>query len=244
MGLGTSKTGALGRHMIVCVGGVLADSELSRIQECLAGAEFVDGKLTAGWHAKQVKHNQQLPKQSPVAAELTDVVMKALRRNDLFQIAARPHVIRSPLFSRYEQGMSYGRHVDNAIMSGVVDSSGSSQPMRTDLSLTLFLNSPDDYDGGALTIEDAGGEKTFKLDAGSMVLYPSSTLHRVEPVTAGARLVAVTWVQSTIRSPQHRDILFDLDTARRSLFKRHGKTAEFDVLTKSVANLMRLWVEV
>lgn len=230
--------------MIVCMGGVLSASELSSIQEHLAGAPFVDGKLTAGWHAKQVKHNQQLSKTSPAAAELNSLVMKALRRNELFQIAARPKVIRSPLFSRYEAGMSYGRHVDNAVMSGAVDPSERSQPMRTDLSLTLFLNAPDSYEGGELTIEDPAGEQTFKLDAGSMVLYPSSTLHRVEPVTAGARLVAVTWVQSTIRSPQHREILFDMDTARRSLFKQQGKTAEFDLLTKSMANLMRMWVEV
>ncbi|MGK7913345.1 MAG: Fe2+-dependent dioxygenase [Synechococcus sp.] len=230
--------------MIVCMGRVLTESELSRIQECLSGAEFVDGKLTAGWHAKQVKNNQQLSTKSPVATELTDVVMKALRRHDLFQIAARPRVIRPPLFSRYDQGMSYGRHVDNALMSGFAESVGAPKPMRTDMSLTLFLNSPDAYDGGELTIEDSSGEQTFKLEAGSMVLYPSSTLHRVEPVTAGSRLVAVTWIQSTIRSPQHREILFDIDTARRSLFKQQGKTTEFDLLTKSMANLMRLWVEV
>ncbi|MEM9536914.1 MAG: Fe2+-dependent dioxygenase [Cyanobacteria bacterium P01_E01_bin.45] len=230
--------------MIVCIAGVLKESELSTLNARLANAEFVDGKLTAGWHARQVKNNQQLPKRSPVTTELTDVVMHALKRNDLFQIAARPKVIRPPLFSRYQQGMSYGRHVDNAVMSGNAVSAVSVQTLRTDLSLTLFLNDPDAYEGGELTIEDSRGEQTFKLDAGAMVLYPSSTLHRVEPVTAGSRLVAVTWVQSMIRSPQHREILFDLDTARRTLFKHQGKTAEFDLLTKSMANLMRMWAEV
>ncbi|MEM9567998.1 MAG: Fe2+-dependent dioxygenase [Cyanobacteria bacterium P01_E01_bin.34] len=230
--------------MIVCIAEVLNESELSTLNNRLASAEFVDGKLTAGWHARQVKNNQQLPKRSSVTAELTEVVMHALRQNELFQIAARPKVIRPPLFSRYQQGMSYGRHVDNAVMAGSPVSAGSVQTLRTDLSLTLFLNPPDAYEGGELTIEDSGGEQTFKLDAGSLVLYPSSTLHRVEPVTAGTRLVAVTWIQSMIRSPQHREVLFDIDTARRTIFNQQGKTAEFDLLTKSMANLMRMWVEV
>ena len=115
--------------------------------------------------------------------------------------------------------------------------------MRTDLSLTLFLNEPDSYAGGELVVESTQGEQSFKLAAGALVLYPSSTLHRVNPVTSGVRVVAVTWIQSTIRDPQQREILFDLDTARRSLFQQHGKTADFDRVTKSHANLMRMWVE-
>ena len=134
--------------------------------------------------------------------------------------------------------MSYGTHVDNAVMAT------HSQPMRTDLSFTIFLTPPDSYDGGELIVESTQGEQLFKLDAGSMVLYPSSTLHRVETVNSGSRFVAVSWAQSTVRSPEHREILFDLDTARRSLFKQQGKTPEFDLMTKSLANLMRMWVEV
>ena len=224
--------------MILCVADVLSADELAQIQQWVQKAEFVDGKLTAGWHARLVKHNQQMDRKSEVYRELTQVVMAALKRNELFQMAARPKVIRPPLFSRYEVGMSYGTHVDNAVMNAP------SQSMRTDLSFTLFLNSPNSYEGGELVIENTRGEEAIKLEAGSMVIYPSSTLHRVETVTSGSRLVAVSWIQSQVRSPEQREILFDLDTTRRSLFKQQGKTAEFDQLTKSVANLMRMWIEV
>ena len=224
--------------MILCVADVLSGDELARIQQWVQTAEFVDGKLTAGWHARLVKHNQQVDRKSGVHRELTQTVMAALKRNELFQMAARPKVIRPPLFSRYEVGMSYGTHVDNAVMNAP------SQSMRTDLSFTIFLNSPDSYEGGELVIENTRGEEAIKLEAGSMVIYPSSTLHRVETVTSGRRLVAVSWIQSQVRSPEQREILFDLDTTRRSLFKQQGKTAEFDQLTKSLANLMRMWVEI
>ncbi|MGK7906638.1 MAG: Fe2+-dependent dioxygenase [Synechococcus sp.] len=224
--------------MMICIAGVLSADELQQVNQLAAKQEFVDGKLTAGWHARKVKNNQQLRGGSDAHTKLTAIVKQALQRNELFQMAARPKTIRSPLFSRYDEGMSYGAHVDNAVMAT------QSQPMRTDLSFTLFLTPPECYDGGELIVESTQGEQHFKLEAGSMVLYPSSTLHRVETVTSGSRFVAVSWVQSTVRSPEHREILFDLDTARRSLFKQQGKTAEFDLLTKSLSNLMRMWVEV
>ena len=222
---------------ILCIANVLTAEELTRIEALAQAGKFIDGKLTAGWYAKQVKQNQQLSGKSDSYAALTEIVMSALRRNELFQMAARPRVIRSPLFSRYDVGMSYGTHVDNAMMKN------RGEPMRTDLSFTLFLSPSDAYDGGELIIESTHGEQAISLDAGSMVLYPSSTLHRVEPVTRGSRLVAVSWVQSTVRSPEKREILFDLDTARRSLFKQQGKTPELDLLSKSVSNLMRMWIE-
>ena len=224
--------------MIICIAGVLSADELLQVNQLAAQQEFVDGKLTAGWHARKVKNNQQLRSGSDAHAKLVAIVTKAIQRNELFQMAARPKMIRPPLFSRYDEGMSYGTHVDNAVMAT------QSQPMRTDLSFTIFLTPPDRYEGGELVVESTQGEESFKLEAGSMVLYPSSTLHRVEPITSGSRFVAVSWVQSTVRSPEHREILFDLDTARRSLFKKQGKTAEFDLLTKSLSNLMRMWVEV
>ena len=129
--------------------------------------------------------------------------------------------------------MEYGSHVDDALMNGI----------RTDVSFTLFLSDPDSYDGGALVIESSGGEDDIKLPAGSLVAYPSTTLHRVQPVTKGARLAAVGWARSFIRDPARRELLFDLDTARQSLFAREGKTAEFDLLSKSTANLLRMWAE-
>lgn len=221
--------------MIFCINGVLTPQELEFVVSRLEAAEFEDGKATAGWHAQLVKHNRQL-KGGDIAQEIRGVVVDAVQRNPLFQMAVRPKIVRTPLFSRYDIGMSYGTHIDNAIMDGAT-------PMRSDVSLTLFLNSPDDYGGGELVIEDTQGTHPFKLEAGAMIVYPSSTLHRVEPVTQGVRLVAVTWVQSLVRDPIDREILFDLDTARQSIFQKHGKSAEFDLLAKSHANLLRKWAE-
>lgn len=141
------------------------------------------------------------------------------------------------MFSRYQGGMYYGTHIDNAIM-------GDEELMRSDLSLTLFLSDPANYTGGELVIESTQGEQAFKLDAGSMVVYPTTTLHRVEPVTEGERLAAVTWVQSLVRDAHNREILFDLDTVRDTLSQKSGKTAEFDLLSKSIANLLRKWADV
>ncbi|TAH14711.1 MAG: Fe2+-dependent dioxygenase [Oscillatoriales cyanobacterium] len=203
----------------------------------LKNAEFVDGKLTAGWYAQQVKNNAQLKNDAAPTQELRNLVNQALKRNSLFQIAARPKAIRPIMFSRYQGGMYYGTHIDNAIM-------GDEKLMRSDLSLTLFLSDPATYTGGELVIESTQGEQAFKLDAGSMVVYPTTTLHRVEPVTEGERLAAVTWVQSLVRDAHNREILFDLDTVRDTLFQKSGKTAEFDLLSKSIANLLRKWADV
>lgn len=222
--------------MVICIGNLLSDDELAHIRDLLRDAEFVDGKLTAGWHARLVKHNTQLKGSDRAATDVRDLITTALKRNPVFQQVARPKIIRPPLISRYQVGMSYGSHVDNAIM-------GDASPMRTDLSLTVFLNSPTDYAGGELVIEDMQGIHPFKLDAGSMVVYPSTTLHRVEPVTQGERLVAVSWVQSLVREASDRELLFDLDTARQSLFEKYGKTPEFDLISKSHANLLRKWAD-
>lgn len=231
--------------MILCIDAVLTDEELETIATALKTASFVDGKMTAGWYAKQVKHNTQL-EAGEIAETVRSLVLGALRRNALFQMAAYPKVIRPPLISRYDVGMGYGTHVDNALMGGSALLPSNSQQtdlMRTDLSLTLFLNSPDDYEGGELVIEDTLGHHPFKLAAGAMVLYPATTLHRVAPVTRGTRLVAVTWVQSLVRNAGDRELLFELDTARQSLFRQHGKTPEFDQITKCHANLLRRWAE-
>jgi PKHD-type hydroxylase len=219
--------------MILCVGEILTAAELKVIVDQLATAEFVDGQATAGWHARLVKKNTQLPAQSPALATVREMINEALQRHALFQIAVRPKLVRPVTVSRYEVGMAYGTHIDNAVMHNPL--------MRSDVSMTLFLSEPETYEGGELVIESTQGEEGFKLAAGAAIVYPSSTLHRVAEVTHGTRLAAVTWVQSLIRDPQRREILFDLETARRAVFEASGKTPAFDLIAKSHANLMRQW---
>lgn len=220
--------------MIFQIPEVLTADELTHIHAALADAEFVDGKLTAGWYAKEVKQNQQLNQNT--ARSLKGIVQQAIARNPLFQTAVRPKKIHSLLFSRYDVGMSYGRHTDNALMGG-------NHFWRSDVSFTLFLNAPSEYEGGELVVEGADSEQSYRLNAGSMIVYPSSTLHRVDPVTKGTRLVVVGWVQSLIRDVANREILFDLETVRRSYFAKEGKSPEFDLLSKTIANLLRKWAE-
>lgn len=217
--------------MLFKIPAVLTGEELAELQATLAQAEFVDGKLTAGWYAKTVKNNLQLP--GAKGQDLRSQIKTALEQNPLFQAAVRPKHIHSILLSRYNPGMSYGRHTDNALMSG----------NRSDVSFTVFLNDPDEYEGGELVMEGADDEQGYKLKAGSAIVYPSSTLHRVDPVTTGTRLAAVGWVQSWVRDPAKRELLFDLDTVRRSLFAQQGKTNEVDLLSKSLTNLIRQWAE-
>ncbi|MBW4553484.1 MAG: Fe2+-dependent dioxygenase [Aphanocapsa sp. GSE-SYN-MK-11-07L] len=225
--------------MLLCIADVLDLSQVESLVDKLNQAKFVDGKLTAGWHARMVKHNTQLHDDGGrLKDELQQTVLTALQQNSLLQMAAHPKQIRPPLFSRYQEGMHYGTHVDNALMGKDADL------IRSDISLTLFLSDPDSYTGGELVIESTQGEQAFKLPAGAMIIYPSSTLHRVEPVNQGVRLAAVTWVQSFVKDTGDREILFDLDTARHSLFEKYGKSAEFDLLSKSHANLLRKWADV
>ena len=223
--------------MIFSIPNLITKQEIAKITSSLSQSEFADGKLTAGWHAKLVKNNQQLNKQTDLGTQLTLQIKSALDRNNLFQIAVRPRAIHSVLLSRYDMGMSYDRHVDNALMND-------KGLWRSDISFTIFLSSPDDYEGGELVIEGADDEKFYKLEAGSAIVYPSTTLHRVNPVTKGTRFVAVGWVQSLVRSSEDREILFDLETARRVIFTKDGKTAEFDLISKSIANLLRKWANV
>ncbi|WP_353121491.1 Fe2+-dependent dioxygenase [Planktothrix agardhii] len=223
--------------MIFCIADVLTPEELETTLTLLEQAEFVDGKTTAGKYVKSVKNNQQIKTDTEVTSDLRNIVLEALKRNELFKVAVRPKIIRPMIFSRYDVGMYYGSHFDNAIM-------GDESISRSDVSLTLFLSDPNTYQGGELVIETSLGEQSFKLDAGSAIVYPSSTLHRVETVTEGTRWAAVTWIQSLIRDPSQREILFDLDTARRSIFQQYGKTIEFDLIAKSHANLLRKWADI
>jgi PKHD-type hydroxylase len=219
--------------MYYVIADILDPGGIAAARETLAHAKFVDGRATAGWHAKLVKRNLQAAGADKALADLRATLSTKIGDHHLFRLAVRPKALTPLILSRYEPGMEYGTHVDDALMNG----------MRTDVSFTLFLSDPEGYEGGALVIESTGGEEGVKLPAGSLVAYPSTTLHRVEPVVSGVRLAAVGWVRSFIRDSAKREILFDLDTARLGLFKREGKTAEFDLLSKTSTNLLRMWAE-
>jgi PKHD-type hydroxylase len=218
--------------MILSMADVLSPADIEAVRAGLASATFVDGRTTAGWSAKLVKSNLQAS-DSPDLERLRTLVKTRLASHPVFPLATRPKAVIGPLFSRYQPGHVYGVHVDNALLSG----------LRTDLSFTLFLADPEAYDGGELVIDQTSGQETFKLPAGGLVVYPATTLHRVAPVTRGERLVAAGWVRSYLRDAAHRELLFDLETARHRLFQREGKTAEGDLLAKCAANLMRLWCD-
>jgi len=219
--------------MLIMIANVLDAENVQWLRDNLAQVRYVDGRQTAGREARLVKRNDQVDRADPLLARMQDLVTDRLLDHQLFRMAARPHLVRPPLFSRYEPGMAYGSHVDDAIMGG----------MRTDLSVTVFLSDPEDYDGGELVIESAAGEQDVKLAAGDAVVYPTTFLHRVAPVTKGERLAAVTWVRSLVRDAAKREMLFDLETARHSLFERLGKTPELDLLAKTQSNLLRRWAE-
>ncbi|NEP18423.1 MAG: Fe2+-dependent dioxygenase [Leptolyngbya sp. SIO4C1] len=220
--------------MVVEIPNVFTPEEAKDILDKLSEAEFIDGKKTAGWNAKGVKNNQQLKNSDPRAAVLKDKVKSVLSKNLLFQSTVRPKSIHTLLFSRYEVGMAYGRHTDNAMMGGT---------WRSDVSFTIFLTPPETYTGGELIIEGPSREQSYRLAAGCAIAYPSSTLHRVAPIIEGSRWAIVGWVQSWVRDPAKREILFDLDTARRSIFNSQGKTNDFDLISKSMTNLLRSWMD-
>jgi PKHD-type hydroxylase len=219
--------------MQIVIGDVLPPAEIRAVRAALKRARFVDGRETAGFSARMVKHNRQAEGSDRSLETVRKLIAERIIANEVFRLAARPKALSPLLFSRYDKGMHYGSHVDDALMNG----------MRTDVSFTLFLSDPDDYDGGELVIESAAGEETFKPAAGSLVAHPSTALHRVNDVTRGVRLAAVGWARSFIRDAARRELLFDLDTARRQMFARAGKTGDFDLVSKSLANLMRMWAE-
>lgn len=220
-------------YMILQLENILTPEILQTINHQLEEAKFIDGKKTAGWHAVKVKNNEQLSNQFSEIRNLEKIIYQALNENIVFQMATIPKKIHSLRFSRYSQGMGYGSHVDDALM----------KEGRTDISFTIFLNSPQEYEGGELILEEVNEERSFKLSAGTIIFYPSYSLHRVETVTKGVRKVVVGWIESWIRDVQKREILFDLDTVRRSIFHKQGKTAEFDLLSKSYSNLLRFFAD-
>jgi len=225
--------------MLLHIAQVLGPEQVVDARSRLDAAEWVDGAVTAGFQSVRVKHNLQLPEQHPLTEELGDVVLTALQRSSLFLSAALPLRVFPPLFNRYEGGGNFGHHVDNAIRQR----SSTGHRIRTDLSATLFLSAPEEYDGGELLVEDTYGVHSVKLPAGHLVLYPSTSLHSVRPVTRGARLAAFFWIQSMVRADADRTLLFDLDTAIQRLNRDvpdHPSTVQ---LTGVYHNLLRRWAE-
>ena len=222
--------------MMLCIPEILTREELTRLRTALADAEFVDGKATTGYRGRRVKNNLQLARENATGRELGPLVERSLWRNHTFTFAVWPKLIRGILFSRYEPGMQYGNHVDNAIM-------GKESPWRSDVSFTVFLEDPAEYDGGELVIESPVGEQEIKLAAGEAVIYPSSSVHRVAEVTRGRRLAAVGWAQSQVRDPAQREILYDLERIKRLLAERLPDAPETDWAFKTQANLLRMWAD-
>jgi PKHD-type hydroxylase len=214
---------------------VVSSETLQEVRAILSDAEFADGRATAGTGARTVKHNLQVPAESDAAGRAGQIIVAALQADNRFVLGAWPHAIRMPLFSRYEPGMSYGEHLDNPIMLA-------GGRIRTDISVTVFLSSAADYDGGELVIHSDYGQQPVKGEAGDAVIYPSTLLHRVQPVTRGVRHVAVTWVQSMVRDPARRKILFDLAVLADQIARTPGRT-EGSVIQKCHDNLLRMWAE-
>jgi PKHD-type hydroxylase len=223
--------------VLLCIDHLIDEATVAKLQGWLAAAAFEDGRVTAGGSARQVKHNEQVSDDQddgdPQIVQMQHLVKSALWDCGLFDDAALPKEIRRPLFSRYLPGMSYGTHMDNALMSD----------MRVDMSVTLFLSEPADYDGGELVIDFPTGARAIKLPAGSAVVYSTTELHRITEVTRGRRLAAVTWVRSFVRDAARRQILLDLKTAHHQLFEQVGKTPAVDLLLKTRSNLLRQWAE-
>jgi PKHD-type hydroxylase len=226
--------------MLIQIADIFSPAEAADIRQRLESADWVDGKVTAGYQSAQVKHNRQLPEGHPLAQELGPLILQRLGGNNLFMSAALPRKIFPPLFNRYEGGESFGYHVDNAVRG--VGNTG--ERVRTDLSATLFFSEPDSYDGGELVIDDVYGPRQIKLPAGYMVLYPGTSLHRVNPVTRGARVSSFFWLQSLVREDSQRALLLDLDVAIQRLNQDVTDHPSVVQLTGVYHNLLRRWIDV
>jgi PKHD-type hydroxylase len=225
--------------MLIQIPDVLSAEQVADMRRRLDAADWVDGRVTAGHQSAMVKNNQQLPEADPVARELAATIVNALQRNPLFITAALPLHVFPPLFNRYAGGQSFGNHVDNAIRQVP----GTPHRIRTDVSCTLFLSAPEEYDGGELVIEDVYGVQSVKLPAGHMVVYPSTSLHHVRPVTRGARVSSFFWVQSMVRDDAERRLLFELDASVRALSAERPDHPVAVQLTAVYHNLLRKWTE-
>lgn len=225
--------------MLLPIPDVLTAEQVAHARQIFDQAGWVDGKVTAGHQSARTKDNMQLPEDSPAARELGQMILAALQRSPLFITAALPLHVFPPLFNRYQGGQSFGTHVDNAIRQVP----GTPHRIRTDLSATLFFTGPDDYEGGELVVEDTYGVHSVKLTAGHMVLYPSTSLHHVRPVTRGARICSFFWIQSMIRNDGDRTLLFDLDAAIQQVSRERPDHPAAVQLTGIYHNLIRRWAE-
>jgi PKHD-type hydroxylase len=225
--------------MIARIPALLDAQRLAAITALLGEASWEDGRATAGFQSARVKHNLQLAQDSAAARQAGETIVRALERHPEFISAALPRHVYPPLFNRYEPGMSFGAHVDNAVRQ----IPGSHHRLRIDVAATLFLSPPADYDGGELVIEDTFGAHAVKLAAGDMVVYPASSLHRVQPVTRGARVAAFFWVQSMVRDDGGRTLLYEMDTAIRELTAAGAEGSALLRLTACYHNLLRRWAD-
>ena len=230
--------------MLVQIPRLLSAEQVAHMRGQLAGADWVDGKATAGAQSAGTKHNLQVAEDSPAARALGDMILSALGQNERFMSAALALRVFPPLFNRYDPGMNFGAHIDNAIRF-VKPSLGTASPIRirTDMSATLFLTDPADYDGGELVVEDTFGNHSVKLAAGDLVLYSATSRHHVTPVTRGSRWASFFWIQSMIRDDAARSMLFELDGAIQGLRGRHGEAEELIALTGLYHNLVRRWAD-
>ena len=222
--------------MLITIPSVLPPDRLQSVYSLLKDAHFVNGSLSAGSAAKRVKNNEEVAMNATQINQLNNIVMGSLVANPQYKSAALPHRIAAPFYARYTEGMEYGDHVDDPVMGGA-------DRYRSDVSITIFLSKPENYDGGELVINTSFGEQQVKLNAGDAVMYPSSSLHHVNPVTRGERLVAVTWVQSMVRSAEQRELLYRLNTARESLLSNSPESQESKDVDICYANLVRMWSE-
>lgn len=223
--------------MLLKISTLLTTTQVQNVRELLFAADWIDGGITAGYQSAKAKNNFQLPEDSEAARQLGDTILMALAKNNLFMSATLPLKIFPPLFNCYQSGQSFNVHVDNAIRQVP----GTPVKVRTDISMTLFLSEPDEYDGGELIIEETYGSHKIKLAAGDMVLYPSTSLHRVTPVTRGRRFASFFWLQSLVGSDEKRSLLFDMDMAIQSLRKTVDDSPEIIQLTGVYHNLIRQW---
>jgi PKHD-type hydroxylase len=230
--------------MLISIPDVLSSEQVAQARQVLDTTEWTDGRVTAGHQSAKAKDNLQIPEGHPAAKQLGDMILTALGKNPLFRSAALPLRVFPPLFNRYSGGQSFGTHVDNAIRQVT----GTPHRIRTDMSATLFLTGPDEYDGGELCVEDTYGVKSVKLPPGHLILYPATSLHHVRPVTRGARVCSFFWIQSMIRDDGQRSLLFDLDLAIQRLGRElAGNPAAEQTavqLTGVYHNLLRQWAEV
>lgn len=222
--------------MLLRIPSILDRDQLDRVRRLLATASFVDGKLSAGATARRVKNNEELAPDAQQLSELNEIVMGSLVRHPVYLNGALPHRVAAPYYARYKSDMTYGDHIDDPVM-------GPGPRYRSDIAITIFLSDSESYDGGELVIHTSLGNKEVKLSAGDGIMYPASSLHHVAAVTRGERLVAATWVQSLLRDPDKRELLYELNLARETLLETRPDAEETARVNTAYVNLVRMWAE-